>query len=485
MLCSGVILAQSVYKVIKELTAVYIMTSVTELLSQNSFLKNLFDSMPCGLLVLDKERRVQAINNILERTFGVRHRDVIMQRGGDALRCIHALAGKRGCGSSDECGQCMIRKTAIDAIGGSRIEKKRATAQFLINGIERDIDLLISAAPLDHEGERLAIIILEDITELNRLKRRLKAETNFAGIIGSSAVMNELFSTIRDVANINVPVLIQGESGTGKELVASAIHNEGNRADKPFVPVNCAALPEGILESELFGHEKGAFTGAIRDKKGRFELADGGTLFLDEIGELPKTVQAKLLRVLQEGCFERVGSEKSKKVDVRIISATNCDLKAEVKKGNFRQDLYYRLAVVPVIIPPLKKRRDDIPALAEHFLDLFSDHGCERKGGGISDAAINIMMDYPWPGNIRELQSAIRFALVKSGGKTIGAHHLPREITEWKNERPPRGPGKKLEPSSVDDALKRSGGNKAKAARLLGVGRATLYRFLVDFQNVS
>ncbi|MBN1906155.1 MAG: sigma 54-interacting transcriptional regulator [Deltaproteobacteria bacterium] len=462
------------------------MTPVTDLLNQNSFLKNLFDSMPCGVLVLDRERRVQAINNIVERTFGISLSDVIKQRGGgEALNCIHAHASSMGCGFSDECGQCMIRKTAIDALGGSRIEKNRATAQFFINGVERDIDLLISAAPLDHEGERLAIIIIEDITELNELKRRLKAETSFAGIIGSSAVMNELFSTIRDLADINVPVLIQGESGTGKELVASAIHSEGSRANKPFVPVNCAALPEGILESELFGHEKGAFTGAIKEKKGRFELADGGTLFLDEIGELPKTVQAKLLRVLQEGCFERVGSEKSKMVDVRIISATNRDLRAEVKKGNFRQDLYYRLAVVPVIIPPLKNRRDDIPILVEHFLEVFTDHGRHHGRGGVSESALDIMMDYPWPGNIRELQSAIRFALVKSGGKTIGIHHLPLEILEWRDNRPSRGPAKKLEQSSVEDALKRSGGNKAKAARLLGVGRATLYRFLVDFNNVS
>jgi sigma-54 dependent transcriptional regulator, acetoin dehydrogenase operon transcriptional activator AcoR len=461
------------------------MTSVTELLNQNSFLKNLFDSMPCGLMVLNKERRVQTINNILERTFGIHLSDVMMQRGGDALRCIHALASEKGCGSSDDCGQCMIRKTAMDAVGGSRVERNRAKATFQINGVETNLELLISAAPLDHEGERLAIVILEDITELNELKRRLKAETNFAGLIGSGTIMNELFRTIRDLADINVPVLIQGESGTGKELVASAIHSEGSRADKPFVPVNCAALPEGILESELFGHEKGAFTGAIRDKKGRFELADGGTLFLDEIGELPKTVQAKLLRVLQEGCFERVGSEKSKRVDVRIISATNRDLRAEVKKGTFRQDLYYRLAVVPVIIPPLKKRSDDIPLLVEHFLDIFSDHGRADRRGRISEGALHIMMDYPWPGNIRELQSAIRFALVKSGGKTIGIHHLPLEIMEWRNERPLRGPVKKLESSTVEDALKKSGGNKAKAARILGVGRATLYRFLVDFNNVS
>jgi sigma-54 dependent transcriptional regulator, acetoin dehydrogenase operon transcriptional activator AcoR len=461
------------------------MTSVTELLNQNSFLKNLFDSMPCGLMVLDKERRVQVINNILERTFGIHLSEVMMQRGGEALKCIHALSSKKGCGYSDECGQCMIRKTAMDAMGGSRIERNRAKACFQINGIDTDLELLISAAPLDHDGERLAIVIIEDITELNKLKRRLKAETSFAGIIGSGTVMNELFRTIRDLADINVPVLIQGESGTGKELVASAIHSEGNRADKPFVPVNCAALPEGILESELFGHEKGAFTGAIRDKKGRFELAHGGTLFLDEIGELPRTVQAKLLRVLQEGCFERVGSEKTKRVDVRIISATNRDLRVEVKKGTFRQDLYYRLAVVPVIIPPLKKRRDDIPLLVEHFLEIFTDQSRPKRGGGISEGALHIMMDYPWPGNIRELQSTIRFALIKSGGNTIGIHHLPLEIMEWKSERPSRGPVKKLEPSTVEDALNKTGGNKAKAARLLGVGRATLYRFLVDFHDVS
>ncbi|MBN2418741.1 MAG: sigma-54-dependent Fis family transcriptional regulator, partial [Deltaproteobacteria bacterium] len=339
--------------------------------------------------------------------------------------------------------------------------------------------------PLDHDGQRLAIVIIEDITELNELKKRLKTETHFAGIISRDALMNELFNTIKEVADVNVPVLIQGESGTGKELVASAIHTEGSRSNKPFVPVNCAALPEGILESELFGHEKGAFTGAIREKKGRFELADGGTLFLDEIGELPKTVQAKLLRVLQEGSFERVGAERSKKVDVRIISATNCDLKAEVKKGNFRQDLYFRLAVVPVMLPPLKKRRDDIPLLVDHFLNIFNEEGGKAFKGGISDNALAIMMDYPWPGNIRELQSTIRFALVKSRGKQIRVCHLPPELQEWLNNSPTRGPAKKLHIDRVKEALIKSGGNKARAARMLGVGRATLYRFLTDFPNVS
>jgi len=295
--------------------------------------------------------------------------------------------------------------------------------------------------------------------------------------------MNALFQTIRDVTDVNVPVLILGESGTGKELVASAIHSEGPRADKPFVPVNCAALPEGILESELFGHVKGAFTGAIRDKRGRFELAHGGTMFLDEVGDLPKTVQAKLLRVLQEGRFERVGDEKSISVDVRIISASNRDLKREVKKGNFRDDLYYRLNVVPIHLPPLRKRKDDIPLLVNHFLGNNIVEGI--KSEGLSKEALALMMEYPWPGNVRELQSAIRFALVKSRGEIIQPDDLPMELRDWVNTKPRRGPSRKLNRESVRAAMEKSGGNKAKAARILGVGRATLYRFLIDFPDVS
>ncbi len=460
------------------------MRPVTELLDSNDFLKNLFESLPCGVLIMDRERRVQAVNNTLERAFGIRLSEVINRRGGEILKCVHASATDKGCGYSDECSECGIRLTALEAISGRKIERNRARTRLYLNNVETNLDFLISAAPLDHDGERLAIVILEDITELNELKKRLKAETSFAGIISRDSLMNDLFSTIKDVADVNVPVLIQGESGTGKELVASAIHTEGNRSKKSFVPVNCAALPEGILESELFGHEKGAFTGAIKDKKGRFELADGGTLFLDEVGELPRTVQAKLLRVLQEGRFERVGAERSKKVDVRIISATNRDLKTEVKKGNFRQDLYYRLAVVPVILPPLKQRRDDIPLLVDHFLNLFTEDGRTYRAS-ISDNALSILMDYPWPGNVRELQSAVRFALVKSRGKQIRANHLPFELQEWQNPGPARGPSRKLDMDRVKDALEKSGGNKAKAARFLGVGRATLYRFLMDFKNVS
>ena len=459
------------------------MRSITSLLNQHGFLKNLFESIPCGVLIVDRDRRVQAVNNVLERTFGISRAEAIDKRGGEALKCIHAFKSPEGCGFADECQNCQIRKTALGAIAGEQIQRIKANVQLLSKGETRDRVLLVSAAPIEHEAERFAIVILEDITELNTLRRRLKTEQSFSGIIGRDARMNELFETIREVTEVNLSVLIQGESGTGKELVAAAIHNEGTRATKPFVPVNCSALPEGLLESELFGHMKGAFTGALRDKKGRFELAHEGTLFLDEVADLTKSVQAKLLRVLQEKTFERVGGEKSISVDVRIISATNRDLKREVERGNFRDDLYYRIKEIPIYLPPLRERRDDIPLLAEHFLHKAGEEGLET--GCLSKEALAVMIDYSWPGNIRELQNAIRFALVKSRGQIIEPDHFPLELHEWKTKRTSPGPSRKLDSKRVQAALTRSGGNKAKAARLLGVGRATLYRFLSDFPDIS
>lgn len=329
----------------------------------------------------------------------------------------------------------------------------------------------------DEDGNPLRSLgTVQDITE------RMYTGGGFSGIVGRDPRMKELFETIKDLADVNVPVLIQGESGTGKELVAAAIHNEGTRGKKPFVPVNCSALPEGLLESELFGHVKGSFTGAMRDKKGRFELADGGTLFLDEVADLPKFVQSKLLRVLQEGTFERVGDEKTISVDVRIVSAANRDLKREVEKGNFRDDLYYRISVVPIHMPPLRKRRNDIPALAEAFLEKAAQEG--QISEGISRDALAILIDYTWPGNVRELQSAIRFALVKSKGRIIKPEHLPKDLMANTSFQPSRGPSSKLSPDNVKMALAQTGGNKSKAAKSLGVGRATLYRFLSENQHV-
>ena len=454
------------------------MKPVRELMNQNEFLKGLFSAIPCGVLIVDRERRVLAINSVIERIFGVSDTEVRGKRGGEVLRCVHAEDSPDGCGFGEHCRQCLVRKTALDAIAGEQIYRTRADMELLVKGAPRNLTLLVSAASFDHGGERLAVVVMEDITELSTLRARLKTEHTFAGIISQDDRMLELFETIKEIADVKIPVLIQGESGTGKELVASAIHNEGQRSSEPFVPVNCGALPEGLLESELFGHVKGAFTGALKDKKGRFELAHRGTLFLDEIVDMPKSVQVKLLRVLQEGTFERVGGERTLSADVRLISAANRDLKKEVSNGNFRDDLYYRVNVVPVFLPPLRERKQDIPLLAEHFLKTAGDNG--QRQGGISKDAMAIMIDYPWPGNIRELQSAIRFALVKSRGRMINPEHLPLELRAGENRLHSRGPKRKLNGPNVSKALIQSGGNKAKAARILGVGRATLYRFLSD-----
>jgi PAS domain S-box-containing protein len=343
----------------------------------------------------------------------------------------------------------------------------------------------------DAEGRPVRSLgTVQDVTE------RIRTETSFQGIISRDARMQDIFETIKELAQHRVPVLIQGESGTGKELVAQAIHREGPRATRVFVPVNCGALPEGLLESELFGHVRGAFTGAIRDKKGRFELADGGTLFLDEVGELPKLLQVKLLRVLQEGSFEPVGDEKTRTVDVRIISATNRDLSREVEAGAFREDLYYRLKVMPIVLPPLRERKTDIPLLLNHFIEQAAIEGLRSEG--FSREALAVAIDYGWPGNIRELQSMVYHALIKARGQRIRPSHLPPEIRETLTEAedppsaqtreavPPmeplpvarRGGGTKLAAQAVREALQAARGNKVKAAKLLGVGRATLYRFL-------
>ena len=351
------------------------------------------------------------------------------------------------------------------------------------------LDLQLSASTVKDELDRELCLVLSflDVTELSQLRRRLKEEHSFAGIVGQSDEMQQLFDTIRELARVDVPVLVQGESGTGKELVAGAVHNTGPRADRPFVAVNCGALPEGVLESELFGHVEGAFTGATRDRKGRFELADGGTIFLDEIGELPANMQVKLLRVLQEGTFKRVGGEETIDVDVRVISATNKDLRAAVDAGDFRDDLYYRLCVVPVDLPPVRERRPDIPLLARHALKKALSRQ-SRDGVAISDDAMEILVDYDWPGNVREIENALQYAVLKCKSGSIQPSHLPPALAEKsdsKDKGSRRGPKRKLDIESVREALEATDGNKSEAARRLGVGRATLYRFLSDSETPS
>jgi transcriptional regulator with PAS, ATPase and Fis domain len=337
----------------------------------------------------------------------------------------------------------------------------------------------------DDKGEFVGMVAsFRDLTELLNLQHRSGEMMRFANIIGGDVKMRSVYQQITDVSQYDFPVHLFGETGTGKELVANAIHNESRRGGAPFVPINCGALPDGLIESELFGHVKGAFSGAIRDKKGRFELADGGTVFLDEVAELSRPLQVKLLRFLQEGSFEKVGGERTTDVNVRVISATNRELKKEVQRNNFREDLFYRLNVIPIHIPPLRERRNDIPLLVDHFLEQVAQRSGQQMPT-MSAEALSVMMEYAWPGNVRELQNTVQFAIVKSKNKTITADDLPLELRQVKENALRRGPTRKLDARSVQEALIKTGGNKARAARELGVGRATLYRFLSENPDIA
>ena len=321
----------------------------------------------------------------------------------------------------------------------------------------------------------------------------LREEPGLKKIVGSSAKMQDVFKSIQTVVGSDVPVIIQGATGTGKELVAKALHYRGPRRKHPFYAVNCAALPENLLESELFGHERGAFTGAVEMRKGKFELAHMGSLFLDEIGEMSPTTQAKILRVLEENAFERVGGSKLIRVDVRIISATNKDLLKEVRDGNFREDLYYRLVVYPIILPPLRERVNDIPKLAHYFLERYAQMS-DRGAPTISEAAEKLLMSYAWPGNVRQLQNCIRRAILLASGDTLEPEHfdLPEEDvkdyaldTSLDNDRDSvlaalqRGevmPLQEIEGMFIKQALNLTDGNITEAADKLGISRSTIYR---------
>jgi transcriptional regulator with PAS, ATPase and Fis domain len=290
--------------------------------------------------------------------------------------------------------------------------------------------------------------------------------------------MQEVLSTVERVAPTNSTVLLGGESGVGKDLIARAIHQHSRRASGPFVKINCAAIPENLLESELFGYEKGAFTGAANSKPGKFELADKGTIFLDEIGDMPPTIQAKLLRVLQDRDFERLGGTKTLKVDVRVVAATNQDLRAALEQGTFREDLYYRLNVVPISIPPLRERREEIPDLVEHFIERFA-----RESGkpirGITPAAMKVLMDFHWPGNVRELENIIERAVALSGGEMLDVEDIRLDLSPVRPAAPQGGVPfvpegmtlEQFEDDIIQEALRRAGGNKSQAARLLGLSR--------------
>jgi two-component system response regulator HydG len=332
--------------------------------------------------------------------------------------------------------------------------------------------------------ERRALIL-----ENRSLQRRLDALAEAGDVIGESPAIRAVLALVRQVAPTSATVLIQGESGTGKELVTRALHDLSHRRGRPFVRVNCAALPETLLESELFGYEKGAFTGAVGRKDGRFQLADGGTLLLDEVGDLSLLTQAKLLRVLQEGEFEPLGATRTVKVDVRVVAATNQDLAQLVKEKRFREDLYYRLQVITVTVPPLRDRREDIPLLAQHFLRRFAAKN-HRALEGFTEAALGRLIDYTWPGNVRELEHATERAVILGRGPLIDLGDLPEAVSQAEPSArvipiPLGTPLEEVEQRLIEETLRLTKGNKEVAAKLLGIASRTIYRKLKERESAE
>ncbi|HWP47894.1 MAG TPA: sigma-54 dependent transcriptional regulator [Candidatus Limnocylindrales bacterium] len=332
---------------------------------------------------------------------------------------------------------------------------------------------------------RRAIEQQQMVVEVEELRRKLETRTSFQNIIGTSKEIQRVYETVLRVASINSTVLIYGESGTGKELVARAIHHNSPRRDRPLIILNCAALPEGVIESELFGHEKGAFTGAFSTKRGMFELANGGTIFLDEIGEMNLSTQSRLLRVLEEKEFMRVGGTKTLKVDVNIIAATNVDLEKAVAEKTFRKDLYYRLKVMTIKLPPLRERKEDIPLLIRAFIDAFNREN-HTKVQGVSREALSKLQNYPWPGNIRELKHCIESIMVTTNRKIIEVNDLPAHIIQVAHQEPEirlkAGVSMaEVEKEAIRQTLIYTGGNKTKAAKVLNIGLRTLHQKIKDY----
>ena len=436
-----------------------------EITVQKRRLDAIFRSVNEGIITVDPEMRIIEINQ--------------------AARKICGLTPNLKIGDTFSIGQNYCGNTCLD-IFTEVLSKQTSIKEYNIECCRKDHPskkLILNSAPLlnDQKNPIGAILVIRDVTRLRDLERQLIEHHQYQNIIGKNKKMMEIYSLLDDLAYIETTVLISGENGTGKELVARALHFSGNRALKPFITVNCSALAENLLESELFGHVKGSFTGALRDREGRFKTADKGTILLDEIADISPRIQLKLLRVLQEKEFEPVGSSKTIKVDVRLIASTNKDLKALVDKGEFREDLYYRLKVIEIHIPPLRERLDDLPMLVDHFCQKFNAT-LKKQIIRLDENVMKVLMNYHWPGNIREFEHTIERAFILCHGQTILLEHLPPEIL--KGSRPP---DPKPVRKAADDAsallamLQKTGWNKSKTARLMGMSRLTIYRKMIKY----
>ena len=447
----------------------------------NNYWKTVVDTIQDGVMIVNTEGRIVSINSAFETITGYAPEEVIGQ--------LCSMLGCSACERIREDGNChwcvMFER--------GKLRKQKCTIKRKDG---RPVNVVKNASVLEDVDGNVtgAVETLTDITDLidkeiqiERYKRVLKEEDHFRGMIGASAPMQRVFDLISNASMSEAPTIIYGESGTGKELVAKAIHEIGVRKDKPFIKVNCAALNESLLESELFGHVKGAFTGAHKTRQGRFEAARGGDIFLDEIGDLPLSTQVKLLRVLEEKVVERVGDNRPIHTDVRIISATNQDLKQLVAQGSFREDFYYRINVIPIIVPPLRERIGDIPILAASFFRrLKAKSGKEIKE--LSPEALRSLIQYSWPGNVRELKSAFEYAFVSCNGEAILPQHLPTELIKGRSVNETEGISseslEKIKKQRLIDALRQSGGNQSEAARILGISRTSVWNQLKRF-NIS
>ncbi len=449
------------------------------------FLNHIMDSMAEGVFTMNVNGVITSWNKSMEKISGYSAREA---KGNTcSLIDFSNCFGKKCPSSIHECGILEHEESEVkDCI--------------LHHRKGYDVPVIKQARVVKDEQDKIIGVVetVTDLTELEKARRKAEeAESRLAeyfqldNLIGKSQQMQEIFSAVKAAAESNVTVLIQGNSGTGKELIANAIHYNSPYANQPYVTVNCTALPETLLESELFGHVKGAFSGAFKDRKGRFEEANGGTIFLDEVGELSQYMQVKLLRVLQEREIERVGENKKRKLDIRIIAATHTSLKQKMQEGKFREDLYYRLKVFPIYVPTLRERKEDIPLLVKHFIEKQN-----KKTGkniqGLTPSAMRLIMDYYWPGNVRELENAIEHAFVLCSQETINIKDLPLEIRNFSYKKEEKSTTdipntiqgvknfrhKDLTRESLLQILEECDWNKAETGRRLGISRTAVWKYM-------
>jgi PAS domain S-box-containing protein len=421
-------------------------------------------------LTVDNEWRITSFNPAAERITGHKAENVM------GKQCYEVM-------KSETCKtNCPLRKTMASKMPIYDYEIE------IINAQGKIVPISVNTALLIDEQDNIigGIETFRDLSIFKKLAEELHEKYSYEKIIGKDKKMQEVYGLLETISPINTTVLITGETGTGKELVARAIHHNSPRKHKPFVKIDCSAIPETLIESELFGYMKGAFTDARADKPGKFQLADKGTIFLDEIGNIPLSVQAKLLRIIEEQTFEPLGGVKTIGVDVRIIAATNLDLQKSIAQGTFRQDLYYRINVLTVTLPPLRARSGDIPQLVNHFITVFN----EKFGKAISrlsQDAMDVLIDYPWPGNVRQLEHAIEHAFIHCTGRTIQTRHLPEDIKQKSSPLIDKlltkeNPIDEIEKEVIIEALKRNHWDREKTAKILKISRITLWRKMRKYE---